>query len=208
MPLLNYCERGEREDFVQSGSALPEAILKNVGKVSADFLLRGVTDFQAAGRYIHQLPYGRNTNRANYRLVLSEGRGTCSTKHALLAELAHEQGLPVTLTLGIYEMHERNTPGVGQVLDRYGLPFVPEAHCYLTYQGMRIDMTRSGTEPTEPVSRFVYEETITPGQIGDYKVRVHQQFLQQWSAQTTLTHRLSFEEIWRIREECIAALAR
>jgi hypothetical protein len=46
--------------------------------------------------------------------VHTEGRGTCSTKHALLAELATEQRLPVALVLGIYLMNERNTPSGGQ----------------------------------------------------------------------------------------------
>ena len=40
-----------------------------------------------------------------FRSVLSAGKGTCSTKHALLAAVASEQNIPVALTLGIYEMH-------------------------------------------------------------------------------------------------------
>jgi hypothetical protein len=192
---------------MKSWSALPDAVLKNVGEVSAAFLARDIAGYQTAGCYVHQLPYGRNTDRANFQMVLSEGQGTCSTKHALLAALAREQRLPITLTLGIYEMHERNTPGVGLVLGKYDLPFIPEAHCYLTYEGARIDVTRSGVDSVEPITRFLYEETINPEQIAAYKVHVHQQFLRQWSVQPTLTHQHSFEEIWKIREECIAALA-
>jgi hypothetical protein len=202
------CHKPEwNEDVVQSWLLLPDVPLKKVGKLSFDFLAQNIMDFRAAGRYLYQLPYGRNTDRSDYRLVIAEGRGTCSTKHALLAALAQEQQLPVSLTLGIYEMHDRNTPGVGRVLDRYELSFIPEAHCYVIYRGVRIDVTRSGLEPTEPMCRFLYEESISPEQIGDYKVRVHQQFLQQWSAQTGLTQPRSFAEIWNIREECIAALA-
>ena len=192
---------------MQSWSALPAAALKNAGEVSADFLARGIVDYQAAGRFLHQFPYGRNTDCANYRLVLSEGRGTCSTKHALLAALAREQNLPVLLTLGIYEMHGRNTPGVGKVLDRYNLSFIPEAHCYLTYNETRIDVTRSGMEPTEPIESFLYEESILPEQISDYKVDMHQRFLRDWAARSTVAGNRCFEEIWKIREECIAALA-
>jgi hypothetical protein len=192
---------------MRSWSALPDVTLKHMGEISADFLAREIVHFQAVGRHLYLLPYGRNTDRSDYRLVIPEGRGTCSTKHALLAALAREQRLPVALTLGVYEMHERNTPGVGRVLDRYQLAFIPEAHCYLTYEGARIDVTRSGLEPVEPIVKFLHEETITPEQIGAYKVQVHQRFLWQWSAQTALTHHRSFEEIWSIREECIAALA-
>lgn len=83
-----------------------------------------------------------------------------STKHALLAALAIEQGLAVQLTLGISEMTARNTPGVGRVLSRHGLAFVPEAHCYLIHSGVRIDVTRDSAVAQEP---------IAPEQIGEYK---------------------------------------
>lgn len=191
---------------MQSWPFLPDVPLQPAGQITTDFIARGVTDFRAAGRYLHHLPYGRNTDRSDFRLVLSEGRGTCSTKHALLAELAREQNLPIVLTLGIYEMHERNTPGVGITLDRYGLPYIPEAHCYLRYEGARIDITRSGAEPTEPIDRFLSEEAIVPAQIGNYKVQFHQRFLRSWMADADVIGDRSFAEIWKIREECIAGL--
>lgn len=192
---------------MQSWPALPNVLLQPIGQITADFIARGITDFRAAGRCLHHLPYGRNVDRSNFLLVLPEGRGTCSTKHALLAELAHEQDLPIVLALGIYEMHERNTPGSGVVLDKYGLQCIPEAHCYLRYGGVRIDITRSGTEPTEPIGRFLHEEAIIPAQIGDYKVQLHQQFLRSWMANANVVGGRSFAEVWKIREECILALA-
>ena len=185
---------------------LPEIPLQPAGPVTVQILASGIRDFRAVGRHLHSLPYGRNTDRTNFHLVLSEGRGTCSTKHALLAELACEQQLPITLMLGIYQMHDRNTPGVGTILARYKLPFIPEAHCYLTYKGERIDITRSGAEPTELIDQFLYEETIFPAQIGEYKVDVHKQFLRQWLVEST-TNGYSFDELWAIHEACIAALA-
>ena len=88
---------------MQSWITLPEIPLQSAGPVTAEVVAFGIRDFRAAGRFLHHLPYGRNTDRANFRLVLSEGLGTCSTKHALLAELAREQQLPIVLTLGIYK---------------------------------------------------------------------------------------------------------
>jgi hypothetical protein len=197
-----------KEMAMDSWDVLPQVALQSVGPVSVAFIARGITDFRAAGRYLQGLPYGRTVDRADFRAVLRQGKGTCSTKHALLAALAHEHDLPVVLTLGIYAMHERNTPGVGAVLTRYGLASLPEAHCYLTYEGRRIDITRSGTEPTEPITQLLYEGTIVPEQIGDYKVTLHRQYMQTWV--NTNAKRLrgrSVEDVWRIREECIAALA-
>ncbi len=190
---------------MRTWDALAEHRLTTSGDTSAQFLALGIDDYRAAARFIHQLPYGRNAARANFHLVLPERRGTCSTKHALLAALAMEQRLPVHLTLGIYEMTERNTPGVGAVLSNHGLAFVPEAHCYLTYNEMRIDVTRDVVSPTEPIMRFLHEETIKPAQIGDYKVSMHRRWMRDWVARE-MPHR-NWEEIWKIREECIAALS-
>ena len=33
---------------------------------------------------VKNLPYGRNANRYDFSLVLSENKGTCSSKHAFL----------------------------------------------------------------------------------------------------------------------------
>ena len=179
--------------------------LEGDGRITKMFLAVGAHDFAGAARHIWRLPYGRIEDRAQFWLVLKEGRGTCTTKHALLAELAREQAIDLELMLGIYEMGERNTPGVGEVLQKYGLPYVPEAHCYLRYQGVRIDVT--GVPPgAEPIGRLLYEEPITVDKTGAYKNDLHKRFLHDWIARTEIVQGRSLEDVWRIREECIAAL--
>jgi hypothetical protein len=175
------------------------------GPVTRRFRAVGAHDFAAAALHVRQIPYGRITDRGKYWLVLDEGRGTCTTKHATLAALAREQAIDVQLMLGIYEMSERNTPGVGPVLGAHGLSYIPEAHCYLRYQGERIDMT--GVPPgAEPIARFLHEEPITVEQIGAYKNDLHRAFLRDWIARVDSTSGRSLEDVWRIRETCIAAL--
>lgn len=190
--------------MMRSWDALPRAPLRAAGDCSAQFTGLGLADYQTAARHIGKLPYGRNSDRAGFRLVIPERRGTCSTKHALLATLATEQELPVSLTLGIYQMNERNTPGVGAVLDEYGLAFIPEAHCYLSYAETRIDVTRSSVSPVEPITAFLHEERIVPEQIGAYEVDLHKRFMREWAA--GLLPSLNWDDVWEIREACIAAL--
>ncbi len=185
---------------------LPRAKLRPAGPVTARLLALGVETFEAAADHVRRLPYGRNSDRDDFQLVLSERRGTCSTKHALLAALALEQGLDVALCIGIYEMTGRNTPGVGPALERHGLPHLPEAHCYLICGGRRIDVTRAGAEPEAPIDRFLYEERIEPAKIGRYKTELHERFLRGWAAESEQAGGRSFEDLWSIREECIAAL--
>jgi hypothetical protein len=92
---------------------LPDFALDDSPPLGARFAALGILDYRGAARHVRSLPYGRNSDRSDWMLVLNEGRGTCSTKHALLAELARENGRRVALMLGVYEMDEANTPGVG-----------------------------------------------------------------------------------------------
>ena len=180
--------------------SLPDVPLNDHGEVGARFWNVGVRDYRSAARYVKDLPYGRNSDRSDYRLVLDEARGTCSTKHALLAALAREHGVPVGLRLGVYLMDGRNTPGVGPVLLRHGLDALPEAHCYLAYREAHVDVTRAQARIPGP---FLREETIAPGQIGAYKVESHRAFLRAWATQ----HGLDPDLVWLAREECIVALS-
>ena len=182
-------------------NTLPDFSLRPDLPLGARFLDAGLGSYRAAARHVRDLPYGRNSERARYELVLEEARGTCSTKHALLAALAQEHAAPVELRLGIYLMNEGNTPGVGTVLLRHGLRRIPEAHCYLGYRGGQVDLTGAGGGAPR---RFVREETIRPDQIGAYKLEAHRVYLGAWALARGLDPALA----WRWREECIAALSR
>ena len=180
---------------------LPDFALDASRPLGARFAALGILDYRGATRYVRSLPYGRNSDRSDWLLILNEGRGTCSTKHALLAELAREHGRRGALVLGVYEMDAINTPGVGTVLEHDGLRRVPEAHCYLVYEGARVDLTRQGGEGQ--IQRFLHEEEIEPYQIGEYKVAAHKKFVRRWAEERGLDP----GHVWRAREECIAALA-
>ncbi len=182
--------------------ALPDFPLEPAHPLAEAFLACGLADYHAAAHYVWGLPYGRTRPRADYRQVLDERRGTCSTKHALLAALAREHTRPVALWLGIYTMDESNTPGAGAALGQFGLASVPEAHCYLIHQGHRVDLTHA-RDTTSPTFSFFLEERIEPEDIGAYKTAQHQTFLREWAA----NHALDYAHVWRAREHCIAALS-
>ena len=188
--------------FRLSIETLPNVTLHAERLLGRSFAALGLGDYREAARHVRNLPYGRNSDRSEWRLVLEEGRGTCSTKHALLAELARETSLPVALVLGIYEMDGVNTPGVGTVLREHGLRCVPEAHCYLAHEGARVDLTRE-RGGAEQIEGFLHEEEIAPHQIGEYKVQAHRAFVRRWVGRRGLDP----ARVWQAREECIAALA-
>jgi len=122
---------------------------------------------------IKALPYGRNSDRSDYSLILKEQKGTCSTKHAYVKHIALKNSWDeVKLFIGIYMMKEKNTPGVGTVLKKYDLTEIPEAHTYLKIEEQVIDIT--GLSLTvESFEKSLQQETeITPEQIGDYKLEL------------------------------------
>jgi uncharacterized protein (TIGR00369 family) len=80
------------EGGVMSVERLPDFALDDGRPLGREFAALGLGSYREAARYVRSLPYGRNTDRSDWRVVLKEGRGACSTKHALLAELARENG--------------------------------------------------------------------------------------------------------------------
>lgn len=190
-----------------SNYLLPNFIIKADGNVSDGLIKLGIYDFHKALKFIGELPYGRNSHRSKYELVMSEKKGTCSTKHALLSALCKEQGVAeIKLITGIYEMNENNTPGVGKILEKYKLHSIPEAHCYLKYNNDRFDFTRL-TIRGEPIQEFLIEEQIEPDQIGNFKTDFHRSYIPIWLNKHKLTQRFDLDSLWKVREECIRELS-
>lgn len=184
---------------------LPDFPITPAGPMSRLLLAHNLHSYHQAAEHIYSLPYGRNSDRANPTLALTEGRGTCSTKHALLAGVAAEHDQPVELVVGFYAMSERNTPGVGHVLERHSLESLPEAHCYLRYRNQRVDLTREAVGDIPFIDSLIAEERIVPEQIGDYKVAAHRREMERWLS-TLPGEEWTLERAWSVREECIRAL--
>ncbi|AUC83641.1 hypothetical protein CW733_03715 [Lacinutrix sp. Bg11-31] len=165
-----------------------------------------LNDFLSLCNHIKKLPYGRTKNRSDYVSVLKENKGTCSTKHAFLKQVAIENNQDkVLLFIGIYKMNNSNTKGVGDVLQQNNLEYIPEAHTYLKINNTTLDITRSTTSGESFKNVLLVETEILPNDIGDFKIEFHKNYIKQWLLNDNLNHK--FEDIWHIRELCIAALS-
>ncbi len=180
----------------------------NPGKsISEKFLEIGITDFISASSFVRQLPYRRNTDKYDLMKIFRENCGTCSTKHALLKELANENSIPgIRLMLGIYRMNEQNTPDIGNTLLKYKMDFIPEAHNYLRIENAIADYTFEKTVTENFERELLTEMEITPQQIGEFKINFHKKFLLNWLGENKSVN-LSPVELWSIREECIEKLS-
>jgi hypothetical protein len=179
--------------------------LNSSEKLSKACHVLGLKTFDVVCEYIKALPYGRNSERSDFTLILLENKGTCSTKHAFLKQIAIENNeQTVTLYLGIYKMNEANTKGVGDLLKHYNLDYIPEAHTYLKLNDSILDLTRTVTSKVAFESSLLSEEIIMPQHIGDYKINHHKNYLKRWIKECNIPY--TFIEVWNIREACIAAL--
>lgn len=67
--------------------------------------------------YVKLIPYGRNSNRSDFSLVIKENKGTCSSKHAFLKDYADKNSISnVNLYIGIFKMTEANTTKIYPLL--------------------------------------------------------------------------------------------
>lgn len=140
---------------------LPDKIIAAVGPISRTFLELGIRHFQQACGYVHALPYGYNSDRDDPMTLFRENRGSCTTKHAVIALLAAELDLAIEKNICIYPMTERLVTGTRTILDKYHLPYVPMIHCFLAFQGHRVDLTEGNRNGKNgPIEDLLYTETV------------------------------------------------
>lgn len=166
----------------------------------------GVKTWNELTDFIKRLPYGRNKNRTDFGLVFSEQKGTCSSKHALLKSVADSNNIKyVDLVIGIYKTTEWNTPGIGTELTLNSIEFIPEAHCYLMINKIRVDCTSEYMDFNKIEKDIIQERIIEPSEIAEFKINYHKKFIKDWLKDGNTCH--GFDEIWQVREKCIENLS-
>lgn len=162
-------------------------------------------DFKKLIENVRQIPYGRNSSRFDFSLVITENKGTCSSKHAFLKDFADKNNIPdIDLIIGIYKMSENNTK-IGTILSEHNIEYIPEAHCYLKISGEVVDATNTNADFSTIKNDILEEVTISPAQVADFKVEYHKTFLKSWILKENIP--FHFDEIWAIREKCIEELS-
>lgn len=170
------------------------------GRLSRLFLDRRCRTLADVSAYLAALPYGRPRSKRPEGVVI-DGRGTCSSKHALFVLACREVGVPARLMIGFFEMNGANVPGTSAVLREAGLAGILEAHCFVQLMDGRLDLTGlpGGAEPIE----FSEVAEIEPHGL-DRKIQLHRGALAIWAVTKHIG--LSTDALWDVRERCIAAL--
>lgn len=181
--------------------------LKSNDSLTIDIVESGVVTWDDLTRCVELFHYGRNQNREDFSLVWKERKGTCSSKHAFLKMMANlNQFENVKLFLCMYKMNGLNTPGTEVVLSEYDLTYIPEAHCLLQVDGKWLDFTTmySNDKTNRLENDILTKFEIQPEQVISEKIEYHKKYIKNWMLEQALNY--SFDEVWSIREKCIAAL--
>jgi hypothetical protein len=188
-------------------TVFPNAVIKTAGPVSDKFLSLGINGFIDACRYVHELPYGYNSNRDDLMILFKEKLGSCTTKHAVIATLAAESGLPIEKAIGIYAMTEEVVKGTGRILDKYGLPCVPMLHCFLVYGEHRVDLTEGNHNGKErSIEDFLYTQKVIPNISAKDEYLSYRKVLSDYILTKNELTGIALKIILKAREEGLALL--
>jgi len=188
-------------------TALPNRTITPGGIVADRFLSLDIRSFQEACRYVQRLPYGYNSNRDDLMILFEEGFGSCTTKHAVIATLAAELGLPVGKRIGIYAMNEAIVRGSRKILDKYDLPYVPMVHCFLAAGDVRVDLTEGNRNgKNRPIDDFLYTEEVAPNISAKDEYLRYRRALTDLLADRVELAGIELKRILQAREEGLALL--
>ena len=148
---------------MDSYDKLPDAKIKPVGDISKKFIELGIKSFKDASIYVHDSKYGYNSKYDDNMIFFKEKMGSCTMKHATIAGLAEELGIPIYKYVGVYRFTEEITNGAGEITKKYDIPYVPMVHCFLVYNNYRFDLTEGNYNGKKTsIEEFIKVEKVDP----------------------------------------------
>lgn len=183
--------------------SLPNFPIQALGTISAALRKRRVTTFHEAIHYLASLPYGRYTEGPDLKL-LAESQCSFTARHALLVQVAQEQQVSaITLALCAYDLADCYRPWINPILRRHQLPSLPEIDACLKYEDHVFTLETPDYCPNQEIISAI---DIAPVQIGNFKRRYHQNYIEHWLQIEGLDHQWTVAQVWNIRGECLKAI--
>ena len=194
---------------MDSPHLFPDNNITPAGIISEAFIQRNIRSFHAACDYVLRMPYGYNTDRDDLMSLFAEGKGTCTTKHAVIGTLALELGLPIRKHIGIYAMTEALVTGTSAILNKYALPFLPMVHCFLADATHRADLTEGNRNGKNgPIDEFLYTVKVEPNISAKDEYLLYRKALKEHILNQGELAAIPLKTVLQAREEGLALLKR
>ena len=183
-------------------TVFPEKTLSSAGTISSQFLSLGINSFIDACRYVHELPYGYNSDRDDLMILFKENKGTCTTKHAVISTLANELSLPVEKHVGVYAMTEDIVTGSYEIQKKYNLPYVPMIHCFLVYGQYKVDLSEGNNNgKNRSIEEFLYTRRVEPNISAKAEYLLYRNALKEFILPRKEMEGVEITQILRARED-------
>jgi len=182
---------------------LDNKLLDPNGAIGKQFYQIGINTLYAAINHVYGLKYQPPSDPFNWNLVISEQCGTCSTRHALLVLLAKENNVSFALGHAIYHLTPERFPMLQPILERSGLPFIPESHNFIVYNHYFLDITFPGHAQILPQKDVSLMKTIDCAELLYVKKTWYPVFLKQWLKQYS---NMTLEQYAELHREIVQLL--
>jgi hypothetical protein len=181
--------------------------IHNAGPITSTFMALGIGTFREACRYVHELPYGYNSDRDDLMILFKENMGSCTTKHAVIATLATELDIAIEKSIGIYPMTDALVTGAEKILRKYGLPYLPMVHCFLVYGNQRVDLSEGNRNGKNgPIGNFLHTERVSPNISARDEYLIYRKALTQNLLMRPELRGVDLKTVLKAREEGLALL--
>jgi len=185
----------------------PNRSLLSGKPISDIFIERDIHNFHDACQYVHNLPYGYNSDRDDLLILFRENFGSCTTKHAVIATLAQELCLPIQKAMVIYAMTERLVTGTQSILARYNLPYIPMIHCLLLYADYRVDLTQGNQNgKNHPIDDLLFSHPVAANISAKDEYRLYRQALDNLVQKNTDLQGIPIKLILKARQDGLILL--
>ena len=192
---------------METYTVFPDRTITQAGPMGRIFTGLGIGTFHGACCWVQQLPYGYNSDRDDLMILFKEKRGSCTTKHAVIATLAAELALPIHKKVGIYAMTEALVTGTREILARYRLPYVPMLHCFLNYRDHRVDLSEGNHNGKNgPIDRFLFTAEVSAAISAKDEYRLYRQALKDEVLSRAELEGADMKTMLKAREEGLALL--
>jgi hypothetical protein len=192
---------------MDSYEKLPDAEIKLLGEISKKFLELGIKSFKQACEYVNNIEYGYNSNYDDKLIFFKEKKGTCTSKHAVIAGLAEELNIPLYKHVGVYKFTEEISTGANEILKKYNIPYVPMVHCFLVYRNLRFDLTEGNCNgKNTTIDKLIYEEKVDPFISGKDEYLLFKRVLKKQILQSKEMKGIKERSVLKARSESIILL--
>jgi len=192
---------------MDSYEKLPDKEITPSGKISKKFLELNITSFKDACYYVHNLDYGYNSNYDDEMILFKEKKGTCTSKHAIIAGLARELNIPLYKHVCVYKFTEEITTGVNEILKKYDIPYVPMTHCFLVYKQNRFDITEGNNNGKKKnIDEYIISERVDPFISGKDEYLLYKRVLKEYVLPSKEMEGIAEKKLLKARGESILLL--